>query len=141
MANLNFNKVIIGGRITDNLEIKQTPSGKLVLNFTVAVNTGKGDSKIATYFNCTAWDKTAENIARYFRKGSTILAIGTYTPNVSSNEGEKKITYPKFTVFEYCFVDSKNEMPEEESTGTAEPNPYTAEATQFEEISDEDLPF
>ena len=40
MANFNFNKIILGGRLTGDPELKTTPSGISVTSFTVAVNSG-----------------------------------------------------------------------------------------------------
>ena len=63
MANFNFNKVILGGRLTADPELKTTPSGISVTSFTVAVN--RRVSKNATeepqadFFNVTAWRTTA----------------------------------------------------------------------------------
>ena len=71
MANFNFNKVILGGRLTADPELKTTPSGISVTSFTVAVNRrfgGKsGEEAQADFFNVTAWRQTAEFITRYFR--------------------------------------------------------------------------
>ena len=59
MANFNFNKVILGGRLTADPELKTTPSGISVTSFTIAVNrrTHKAASEApqADFFNVTAW--------------------------------------------------------------------------------------
>ena len=74
MSNFNFNKIIIGGRLTADPELKTTPSGVTVTSFTVAVNRrfgGKnGEESQADFFTVTAWRQTAEFITRYFRKAS-----------------------------------------------------------------------
>ena len=71
MANFNFNKVIIGGRLTADPELKTTPSGVSVTSFTVAVNRNyrskSGEEPQADFINVTAWRQTAEFISRYFR--------------------------------------------------------------------------
>lgn len=73
-----LNQVIIMGRITKELEIKQTPSGTAVLSFTVAVDRySKDTEKAADFISCVAWNKTAEFIAKYFGKGRMIAIIGT----------------------------------------------------------------
>ena len=63
MANFNFNKVILGGRLTADPELKTTPSGVSVTSFTVAVNrrfSGKnGEETQADFINVTAWRQTA----------------------------------------------------------------------------------
>jgi single-strand DNA-binding protein len=73
-----LNKVIIMGRITHNLEVKQTPSGTAVLSFSVAIDRySKDEEKAADFIFCVAWNKTAEFIAKYFGKGRMIAITGT----------------------------------------------------------------
>ena len=69
MANFNFNKVILGGRLTNDVEVKQTQSGISVCSFSLAVNrkVGKDQEAKTDFFNCTAWRGTAEFLSRYFR--------------------------------------------------------------------------
>ena len=96
MANFNFNKVIIGGRLTADPELKTTPSGISVCSFVVAVNRNyKGpDGKVtADFLNVTAWRGTAEFITRFFRKASSICVIGSVqTRSWVTQAGEKRIT-------------------------------------------------
>ena len=74
MANFNFNKVILGGRLTVEPELKQTTSGIPVISFSVAVNrrVAKNTEQKADFINCRAWRERAEFISRYFHKGSSI---------------------------------------------------------------------
>ena len=71
MANFNFNKVILGGRLTVEPELKQTTSGIPVISFSVAVNrrVAKNTEQKADFINCRAWRERAEFISRYFHKG------------------------------------------------------------------------
>lgn len=71
-------KAIIMGRITHDLEIRQTPSGVSVLQFTVAVdrNYSKGGEKQTDFLNCVAWRNTAEHIGKWFSKGRMIAIDG-----------------------------------------------------------------
>ena len=74
-----LNKVIIMGRITHDLEVRQTQSGTAVLQFTVAVdrNYSKDSGEKQTDFiSCVAWRNTAEFIGRYFGKGRMIAVDG-----------------------------------------------------------------
>ena len=75
MANFNFNKVILGGRITADPELRTTSSGISVTSFSVAVNrrasrNSDDQQTQADFFNVTAWRQLAEFVTRYFRKGS-----------------------------------------------------------------------
>lgn len=74
-----LNKVILMGRITRDLELRQTPQGTSVLTFTVAVDRSfvrQGEERQADFITCVAWRQTAEFISRYFGKGRMIAIVG-----------------------------------------------------------------
>lgn len=159
MANFNFNKVIIGGRLTADPELKTTPSGISVTSFTVAVNrrfNGKGAEETqADFFNVTAWRQTAEFVTRYFRKASSICIVGTLQNRNWTDQNGVKHYVTEIVADEASFVDAKSESPaavREASNQPYIPESYNspayatpadqASAPKFEEISDdEDLPF
>ena len=64
MANFNFNRVMLGGRLTADPELKQTQSGIPVASFSIAVNRRFGSKDAnqpqADFFNVTAWRAQAE---------------------------------------------------------------------------------
>ena len=64
---LNLNKVILGGRLTNDVELKTTPQGTAVCTFSIAVNR-KGKETQADFINCQAWRNTAEFISKFFYK-------------------------------------------------------------------------
>lgn len=76
MSNFNFNKVILGGRLTADPELKTTPSGISVTTFSVAVARRGSKNNESDFFNVTAWRQTAEFVTRYFRKASSICVVG-----------------------------------------------------------------
>ena len=95
MANFSFNKVIIGGRLTAEPELKQTQSGISVCSIKVAVNrrVKQGDEQKADFFNVTAWRQTADLVARYFHKGSSICIVGVpFAPAVSAASRSSSIS-------------------------------------------------
>ena len=74
-----LNRVIIMGRITHELEIKQTQNGTACLSFSVAVDRGfkNANGEYDTDFiTCVAWKERAEFIGRYFGKGKMIAVEG-----------------------------------------------------------------
>ena len=82
MANFNFNKVILGGRLTDNVELKQTGTGVSFVNFSIAVNRPYAKNNDASqqnvdFINIVAWRQRAEFVSRYFKKGSSICIVGS----------------------------------------------------------------
>ena len=139
MANFNFNKVILGGRIAREPELKQTPNGVQVATFSIAVNrkVSSGEPK-ADFINCVAWRNTAEFICKYFPKGSVICIVGNLqTRTWEDNNGNKRFA-TEVIVEEASFVDSKSDAP----TQNAFTAPTEATTTDFVEVGDEDpLPF
>lgn len=140
MANFNLNKVILGGRITADIELKQTQSGVSTTTFQIAVNrkVGKEQEQQADFITCVAWRNTAEFISRYFRKGSSICIEGEIlTRSWTDQQGNKRYA-TDVKVNEAYFVDGK-------ADGQARadiPEFQTQQTPKFEEISnDDDLPF
>lgn len=73
-----MNKAILMGRLTADPELRQTPSGLYVTQFTVAINrpVKQGAEPQADFIRCVAWNQTAEFISRYFHKGAMIAVEG-----------------------------------------------------------------
>ena len=132
-ANFNFNKVIIGGRLTNEPELKTTQSGIAVVQFSVAVNR-KAKQGETDFFNVTAWRQTAELVARYFKKGSSICIVGTLQNSTWTDQNKQKHYKTDIVADEVTFVDSK---------GDGEQSSYGQQtAPKFEPIStDDNLPF
>ena len=139
MANFNFNKVIIGGRLTANAELKQTQSGVSVTAFSIAVNR-KGAEAQTDFIDCVAWRKTAEFICNYFTKGSSICIVGNLQKREwTDNKGNKRYA-TEVIADEVCFVDSKTDEAMNRTPVSA-PN-FADSAPKFEEIpTTDDLPF
>lgn len=126
MANFNFNKVILGGRLTADPELKTTPSGISVTSFTVAVNRrfgDKGEQPQADFFNVTAWRATAEFITKYFRKASSICIVGSIQTRSWTDQNGQKRFATEIVADEAYFVDAKGEMP-----GQSAPQVYASPA-------------
>ena len=82
-----MNVVILMGRMTRDPELKFTSGGKVFANFSLAVQKKKDEVE---YIDCTVWEKTAETIAEYFRKGNRILVQGRLSVNSYEQNGEKR---------------------------------------------------
>lgn len=150
MANFNFNKVMIGGRLTADPENSQTTSGISMTRFSVAVNRrfAKDSSQQQTdFFNVTAWRATADFVSKYFKKGSSIFVTGSLQTRSWTDQNGQKRYATDIVAEEVSFVDSRSES---SSSGQYVPDSYNAEpsfsggaeAPKFEEIKgDDDLPF
>ena len=74
-------KLIITGRLGREPEMRFTPAGQQVTNFSVATDrrytTAEGEKKIVTtWFNCEVWGKLAEVCNQYLHKGNQVGIIG-----------------------------------------------------------------
>ena len=111
MSNLNLNKVVLAGRITADPELKLTPSNISVISGSIAINRPVrvvNNERVAEvdYINFVAWRKTAEFIAKYFKKGSAICVTGSIqTRSWDGNDGQKRYA-TEVVVDEAMFVDS-----------------------------------
>ena len=67
------------GNLTADPEMRYTPQGTEVTNFSIAINNGRdrdGNDREPTYVDIVAWEKTAENVAEYCRKGNKVAVEG-----------------------------------------------------------------
>lgn len=107
-----MNKVQLMGRLTRDPELKATSNGKSYANFTVACDYGKDreGNKLTNFIPCSAWEKRAEAIAKYFTKGQRILItdgmlmVRSYKDPKS---GENR-TYTYVDVRDFEFVETKS---------------------------------
>jgi single-strand DNA-binding protein len=94
---MSVNEVTIMGYLGKDPELKVTQGGNQVATFSVAtseswVKDGKKEEK-TEWHNCVVWGKTAENIAKYFRKGSGIYIRGKLqTRSWEDQQGQKRYT-------------------------------------------------
>lgn len=153
MANFNFNKVILGGRLTADPELKQTQSGIPVVSFSIAVNRryqSKDAPQQTDFFNVTAWRATAEFVSKYFRKGSSICVTGSIQNRTWTDQQGQKRYATDIVADEVMFVDSRQESSGIPAAPQYTPDAYSApsfstpaaSAPRFEEVkTDDDLPF
>lgn len=150
---LNLNKVILGGRVASELEQKQTPSGASVVTYSMAVGRRfalEGQERETDFFRVTAWQSTADFIARYFHKGDAICITGRIQNRSWTDQSGQKHYITEIIAEEANFVENKRDRPEGQApvSGTAampSPTVYSSPAAQgirFEEIpTDDGCPF
>ena len=73
-----LNHIVIHGRLTQDPELKQTPSGVSVVSFSVAVDRAyrSGDDKQTDFFTVVCWRGLADMVSKYFSKGKEIIVGG-----------------------------------------------------------------
>jgi single-strand DNA-binding protein len=104
-----MNKYIAIGRLTKDLELKYSANEKAYATFKLAVARNyvkSGEERQSDFIPCKVFDKTAEFMAKYFKKGSQIGIVGRLTSGEYEKDGEKKYSLD-ITVEEAYFADSK----------------------------------
>ena len=156
-----MNKAILIGRLTKDPELRTTPTGRNVCQFSVAVSrnfTNANGEREADFINCVVWDKQAENLVKYQKKGNQIAVEGRIqTRNYDDKDG-KKVYVTEILASNISFLDSKgtgatgntsfNNLPEPPMVDTSSNNMETVsvEKDPFEafgdtiENSDNDIP-
>ena len=107
----SMKKAIIKGRITKDVEIRRTQSGKAVCSFHIACDNGKdknGQQYPADFIPCVAWGQKAEFIQKYFPKGAEILVEGELKTRTYDDERGSKHYIMEVNVSEICFCGSKS---------------------------------
>ena len=99
-----MNNIILIGRITKDPELKYTNNGKGNTRFTLAVQRNKDE---ADFINCVAWEKTAETITEYFRKGSQIAIQGAIRTGSYEKDGRTIYTTDVW-VYKFDFIGNSN---------------------------------
>ena len=71
-----MNKIIVSGGLGRDAELKQTPQGKSVLEFSIAVNSGFKKDDLPSWWRCAIWGDRGEKLAQYLVKGTRLLVEG-----------------------------------------------------------------
>lgn len=107
-----LNKAIIMGRITHDLELKQTPNGVSVLSFSVAVERNyakQGEERQADFIDCVAWRQTAEFISKFFGKGRMIALEGEIQTRTYQDKDGNNRKVTEIVVSQASFTGEKKE--------------------------------
>ena len=135
-----MNIIGLSGRLTRDPELRYTQSQKPVCRFRIAVPR-PGTKDKTDFIDCIAWDKKAEFVSRYFRKGRRIEVSGILTSREYEKDGERR-SITEVRADQVFFGDSKKE--EDNPAPNLAPPPATEPPSeQFGEIAgdDEELPF
>lgn len=141
-----LNNVILMGRLTKDIELRQTQTGTPVCGFTVAVDSGYGDDKKTDFINCVAWKGTAEFLAKYFSKGQMVALVGRISTRTWDGEDGKKNYVTEVVAREVSFcgskVESQNAAPNNTTTSAAADFPgILPDGFSAAPIDESDLPF
>ena len=87
---MSYNKIILIGNVGRDPELRYTPQGTPVCNFSLAVNSKYGEKEETLWMGIVVFGKQAESAAQYLGKGSQCLVEGRLTEKTWEKDGEKK---------------------------------------------------
>lgn len=120
-----YQEITLIGNLGRDVEARYTPQGKMVCDFSVAVTkrTGSGENatEYTTWFKVTCWEKLAENVANYLKKGSKVLIKGEVKASAYMDKSGKPQASLELTANKVLFLDSKQES-EQRQQATANTN-------------------
>lgn len=134
-----MNSVSLIGRLTKDIELKYTPSGTAMGRFVLARNRrvpNQNGVREVDFISCIIWNKGAENLAKYTRKGSLIGVQGRLQTGSYDNQQGQKVYTTDVVVEAFDFLESSKDKNDNVSNKRENQNDY-----ENFDISDDDLPF
>ena len=153
-----INKAILVGRLGKDPEKRTTPNGKVVCRFTMATDTGFGEKRTTDWHSIVCFDRQAEFVSNYLRKGSLVYVEGRISYNNYEKDGQKR-TFTEIIANTVQSLSGRNESGSAGgnfdvaqydspaygggSYGGAAPSSQPAPADSFADdgISNDDIPF
>ncbi|MBU1036796.1 single-stranded DNA-binding protein [Patescibacteria group bacterium] len=145
---MNLNKAMIIGNLTRDPEVRTTPSGQPVANFTVATNivwtdaSGQKQEK-AEFHNVVAWRKLAEIVGQYLKKGGKVYIEGRLQTRSWDDQNNIKRYRTEIIADNMIMLDRPGSAPATETATDEQPAPSTdySQPEPTKEINVEDIPF
>lgn len=120
-----INRVVATGRITKNIELKQTTSGMAVASGTLAVQrsfTNSNGERESDFINFVIWRKSAENMANMTAKGSLIGIEGRMQSRSYDNQQGQKVFVTEVVVDNFSLLESKEVTDQRKQGGVSQPH-------------------
>lgn len=159
-----LNRVVLVGRLTRDPDLRYTPNGVAVANFTLAVNrpfTNQQGNRDADFINCVVWRRPAENLANYMKKGNLVGVDGRLQSRSYEGQDGKMVYITEVVADSVQFLESRGSgaasgqgqsgyQPNQDYNQNpypTQPSPVKYDDGPFQndggpvDISDDDLPF
>ena len=145
-----MNSVSLVGRTTRDPELRYTGTGKAVTSFTLAINRTFSKSDEADFINIVTWEKTAENVANYVKKGHQVAVAGRIQSRTYDDKDGKRVFVTEVVANEVHFLEPKESRgsytkpvsTKQTNDQIADEEQQTADLEDFQALDDdEDIPF
>lgn len=142
----NFNKVILLGNLTRDVELRHLPSNQAVANIGLAVNrtfkTKEGESREETTFvDCEAWGRQAEVMAQYLGKGRPVMIEGRLKLDQWEDQQGGKRSKLKVVIENFQFIGGRNDNAGSGGGGAPASQTTGGGGGNHQSVSDDDIPF
>ncbi|MEA5026932.1 MAG: single-stranded DNA-binding protein [Erysipelotrichaceae bacterium] len=154
-----INRVVLVGRLTKDPALRKTQAQNSVVSFTVAVNRRfqTQDQQTTDFINCVAWNKTADFLAQYAKKGALIGVDGRIQSRSYDDANGKRVYVTEVVCDSAQLLESKAVAESRGTSGNFQENSFKQEnsgyypddnggmddfsASPSLDISSDDLPF
>ncbi len=142
-----MNKLTIIGNLTRDPELRTTPNGVSVCDFTVAVNRrnrsrdGQGGQPEADFFRVSAWRVLGENCAKFLAKGRKVCVIGPVSVRTyQGNDGATRASL-EVTADDVEFLSPRGEGEAAGAYSAPAPAAADSQPAGFTAVETDELPF
>lgn len=139
---MSINKVILIGRISNDITINKSQSGTLMCNFSIAVDRymGKDKEKATDFIRCTAFGSTADILGKYAGKGKQVAIEGNIKTGSYERDGVKHYTQD-VQIDKVELLGGKGDGGQQTQATPAKAESPTTPAEPVDSASSEDCPF
>ena len=137
-----MNSTCLVGRLTNEVNLRYTPSNVAVATFTLAVNrTFKNENgdREADFINCVMWRQQAENLANWAKKGALIGITGRIQTRSYDNQQGQRVYVTEVVAETFQLLESKGQGNQQRQPQLEAPD--FSRNTNPIDISSDDLPF
>ena len=132
----SFNKITIVGYLGRNPELRYTPNGTAVCDFSMATSEKKGDNDVTTWFKVTTWGKQAEVVNQYVAKGKQVYVEGRVSLREYTDRDGNKRTSLEVNATDMKFIGARGEAKAASAGANADAAPSDDGV-----IDDDSIPF
>ena len=126
---------MLTGRVTKDIELKVTPTGKSVCSFSLAVERKfvQNGEKVTDFINCQLWGKSAETLEKYVKKGMMIGVEGRIQTRKYTNQQGQTVYVTEVVADSFSFLEKKQSNDQQQFNDFENYGGF--------EVNDDDLPF
>lgn len=144
-----INNVTLVGRLTKDVELKYTPANQAVVQFVLAVNRtfkNANGERETDFINVVIWRQSAENFAKWAKKGALIGITGRIQTRNYENAQGKRVYMTEVIAENFQMLESRNQQQGQQQAQQQatqqqanQPDPFSGGTPM--NFNDDDLPF